>query len=34
VTIAIPFSRWGAQPDITYPFLFPIANTDAVRAGQ
>jgi hypothetical protein len=32
VTVAIPFSRWGAQPYITYPFLFPIANTDAVRA--
>jgi hypothetical protein len=32
VTLAIPFSRWGAQPYITHPFLFPIANTDAVRA--
>jgi len=32
VTVAIPFSRWGAQPYVTYPFLFPIANTDAVRA--
>lgn len=32
VTVAIPFSRWGVQPYITYPFLFPIANIDAVRA--
>jgi hypothetical protein len=32
VTVAIPFSRWGAQPYITHPFLFPIASTDAVRA--
>ena len=31
MTVAIPFSRWGAQPYITHPFLFPIANTDAVR---
>jgi hypothetical protein len=31
VTVAIPFSRWGAQPYITHPFLFPIASTDAVR---
>jgi hypothetical protein len=32
VTVAIPFSRWGAQPYITHPFLFPIANTDVARA--
>jgi hypothetical protein len=32
VTVAIPFSRWGAQPYITHPFLFPIASADAVRA--
>lgn len=32
VTVAIPFSRWGAQPYITHPFLFPIAAVDALRA--
>ena len=32
MTVASLFSRWGAQPYITHPFLFPIANTDAVRA--
>ena len=32
VTVAIPFSRWGAQPYITHPFPFPIATVDALRA--
>ena len=32
MTIAIPFSRWGAQPYITHPFPFPIATVDALRA--
>ena len=32
VTVAIPFSRWGAQPYITRPFLFPIAVVDTMRA--
>ena len=31
VTVAIPFSRWGAQPYITHPFPFPIATVDALR---